>query len=155
MPGNVRRMSAYILVPAILVVADVAANRTALKFLLLPPLGALTYLLFVNPGNVPMNIRRVVICPAATAAFAWALANTLGYNAPSVALATIGTMIIMYVLRADLLVPPLALALLTVLLHNEVHGRPDYILSVFVFTTVLYAIHRAWLRLPSGPQEGD
>ena len=75
---DLRRVSALLIVPAILVIADVAANQTALKFLLLPPLGALTYLVFVNPGKVQMNVRRVVICPTATALFAWALANTIG-----------------------------------------------------------------------------
>jgi HPP family len=147
---NLRKASAFVLVPAVLVIADVAADRTALKFLLLPPLGALTYLVFVNPGNVDMNLRRVVACPTATAVLAWTLANTVGYNAVSVALATIGTMAIMWVLRASLIVPPLALALLTILLHQEVRGRLDYILSVLIFTVAIYGIYQIWLRLPLG-----
>ena len=143
-----RKVSAFVLVPAVLVVADFAADRTALKFLLLPPLGALTYILFVNPANADMNVRRVIICPTATALLAWTLASTLGYNAVSVALATIGTMAIMWGLEAPSIVPPLALALLTILLHQEVRGRLDYVLSVFIFTVAIYCIHRVWVRLP-------
>lgn len=145
---DLRRASALILVPLILIVADIAADRTTLKFLLLPPFGALTYLLFVNPSKVDMNIRRIVICPTATAVLAWILANTVGYNAISVALATTGTMAIMWALGAYLIVPPLALALLTILLHQEVRGHVDYILSVFVFTVAVYCIYLIWLRLP-------
>jgi hypothetical protein len=148
-PGiTLRRASGLVLVPAILVLADVAADRTALKFLLLPPLGALTYLLFVNPLGVDMNIRRVVVAPTATALMAWALASTVGYNAVSVAVATVGTMLILWLLAAPAVVPPLALALLTVLLHDEVRGQVDYVLSVFVFSAVIYCLHRIWLRLP-------
>ena len=145
---DLRRTSALLLVPAIMVMADVAADRTALKFLLLPPFGALTYLVFVNPAGVRMNMRRVVVCPTATAALAWVLANALGYNAISVALATAGTVVIMWGLDAAFIVPPLALALLTVLLHQEVRGRPDYILCVFIFTVAIYALYVLWLRLP-------
>lgn len=145
---NLRRATALVLVPAILVIADVAANRTALKFLLLPPLGALTYLVFVNPALVEMNVRRIVVAPTATAALAWLLATWVGYNAVSVAAVTIGTMLILWVLRAASIVPPLALALLTVLLYKDVRGQIDYILSVFIFTAALYCIYRIWLRLP-------
>lgn len=145
---NLRRATALVLVPLMLVVADVAANRTALKFLLLPPLGALTYLVFVNPARVEMNLRRIVIAPTATATLAWLVANWLGYNAVSVAVVTIGTMLILWVLRSATIVPPLALALLTVLLYKEVRGQVDYILSVFIFSAALYCIYRIWLRLP-------
>jgi CBS-domain-containing membrane protein len=143
-----RTLLGLLIVPAIMVAADVAADRTALKFLLLPPLGALTYLLFVNPAGVEMNVRRVVICPSATALLAWTLANLVGYNALSVALATTGTMAIMWALGAPTIVPPLALALLTILLHEEVRGRVDFIISVVVFTIVIYCLYRLWLRLP-------
>jgi hypothetical protein len=142
-----------VLVPLILVLADVAADRTALKFLLLPPLGALTYLLFVNPTGVEMNIRRVVIAPTATALFAWILASTAGYNAVTVAAATVGTMAILWLLQSATMVPPLALALLTVLLYKVVRGQVDYVLSVFIFTAAIYLIHRLWLRLPLDPSE--
>lgn len=148
-PGlHARRASALVLVPVILVVADVAANRTALKFLLLPPLGALTYLLFVNPAGVEMNLRRVVVAPTLTATFAWGLATGIGYNAVTVAAATVGTMLILWLLRSATIVPPLALALLTILLYKDVRGQVDYVLSVFIFTAAIYLIHRLWLRLP-------
>lgn len=150
---NLRRASALVLVPAILVIADVAANRTALKFLLLPPLGALTYLVFVNPARVEMNIRRIVIAPTATATLAWLMATWVGYNAVSVAAVTIGTMLILWILRAVSIVPPLALALLTVLLYKDVRGQVDYILSVFIFSAALYCIYRIWLHLPFSPDE--
>lgn len=143
-----RTLVGLLLVPAIMVVADIAADRTALKFLLLPPLGALTYLVFVNPAGIEMNMRRIVLCPSATAVLAWTLANVIGYNALSVALATGGTMAIMWALGAPSIVPPLALALLTILLHAEVRGRVDYILSVVIFTVALYCLYRLWLRLP-------
>jgi CBS-domain-containing membrane protein len=143
-----RTAAGIVLVAAIMVVADLAADRTALKFLLLPPFGALTYLLFVNPANVPMNARRVVVCPTATALLAWTLAGTLGYNALSVALATCGTIAIMWILDAYLIVPPIALALLTILLYQQVRWQVDYVLSVFVFTVAVYALYLLWLRLP-------
>lgn len=142
-----RTLVGLLLVPAIMVVADIAADRTALKFLLLPPLGALTYLVFVNPAGVEMNVRRIVLCPSATAVLAWTLANVIGYNALSVALATGGTMAIMWALDAPSIVPPLALALLTILLHAEVRGRVDYIVSVVIFTVALYGLYRVWVRL--------
>lgn len=131
-----------------MVIADVAADRTALKFLLLPPFGALTYVVFVNPGRVEINLRRVILCPTATGVYAWLLANTLGYNAVSVALAVVGTMILMWALDTAMIVPPLALALLTVLLHDQVRGQVDYIISVFVFTIFIYGLYLAWLHLP-------
>ena len=145
---DLRKLSALLLVPSILVIADVAADRTALKFLLLPPLGALTYLVFVNPAHIEMNVRRVVICPTATAVLAWSLASTVGYNALSVFLVTAGTMAIMWGLDAFSIVPPLALALLTILLHDQVRGHLDYLLSVFVFTVALYGLYLLWLRIP-------
>lgn len=148
MGSRVRRASALVIVPLILVVADLAADRTALKFLLLPPFGALAYLVFVNPANVHLNARRVVVAPTASAALAWILANSLGYNALSVALGTAGTMAIIWVLDASMIVPPLALALLTLLLHKEVHGKFGFIVSVFVFTLVVYALYRLWVQLP-------
>ena len=151
-PVDPRTLSAYLLVPLILVLSDVAADRTALKFLLLPPFGALTYLLFVNPAHVEMNVRRVIICPTAVALLAWILASTIGYNAVSVAVATVGTMAIMWVLGAVSIVPPLALALLTILLHDQVRGRLDYILSVFLFTVAIYGLYVLWLRLWDGRQ---
>lgn len=147
-PRDARRVTALVLVPVILVIADVAANRTALKFLLLPPLGALTYLLFVNPARVEMNVRRVVVAPTLTAIFAWLLATYVGYNALSVAAVTVGTMLILWLLRAVTIVPPLALALLTILLYKDVRGQVDYVLSVFIFTATIYLIYRLWMRLP-------
>lgn len=147
-PRDARRVTAVVLVPVILVIADVAANRTALKFLLLPPLGALTYLLFVNPARVEMNVRRVVVAPTLTAIFAWLLATYVGYNALSVAAVTVGTMLILWLLRAVTIVPPLALALLTILLYKDVRGQVDYVLSVFIFTAMIYLIYRLWMRLP-------
>lgn len=152
--ADLRTVSACMLIPAILVTADVAADRTALKFLLLPPFGALTYVVFINPAQLEMNIRRVVICPTAVALLAWTLANTIGYNAVSVAVATIGTMAIMWLLGSASIVPPLALALLTILLHVEVRGKLDYILSVFLFTVCIYAIYLVWLRLPLDRRDG-
>lgn len=145
---SARQVSALILVPAVLVVADFAASRTTLKFLLLPPFGALTYLVFVNPAGVTMNLRRVVLAPTATAAYAWILAGTLGYTPASVALGTLGTILIMYGLQATSVVPPLALELLTLLLHREVNGKPGYILSVLLFTLGIYGLYLLWLRLP-------
>ena len=152
-PLNTRAATGIVLVPLILVIADVAANRTALKFLLLPPLGAMTYLVFVNPARMEMNIRRVVVAPKATAALAWILATWVGYNAISVAAVTIGTMLILWILRAVSVVPPLALALLTVLLYRAVRDQVDYILSVFIFSAAVYCLYRIWLRLPLSPGE--
>jgi hypothetical protein len=149
-PNDRRKLSALVIVPLVMVIADVAADRTALKFLLLPPFGALTYVVFVNPGQVNMTVRRVILCPTATGVYAWLLANTLGYNALSVALAVVGTMILMWALDTVMIVPPLALALLTVLLHAQVRGQVDYIISVFVFTIALYCLYLAWLRVPLG-----
>lgn len=140
-------MTALVLVPLVLVGADLAATRTALKFLLLPPFGALTYLVFVNPGNIDLNVRRVVICPSLTAILAWAVANTLGYNAFSVAFTTIATMGLMFLLDSRMIVPPLALELLTLLLHREVKGQIGYIISIVVFTVAIYLVYRIWSRL--------
>jgi hypothetical protein len=148
LPSDRRKLSALLIVPLVMVIADVVADRTALKFLLLPPFGALTYVVFVNPGRVDMNVRRVILCPTATGVYAWLLANALGYNAVSVALAVIGTMLIMWLLDTVMIVPPLALALLTVLLHDQVRGQVDYIISVFVFTIFVYGLYLVWLRLP-------
>lgn len=139
----------------VLVAADIVATQTALKFLLLPPFGALTYLVFVNPGSIELNVRRVIICPSATAILAWAVANTLGYNTFSVALTTIATMGLMFILDSRMVVPPLALELLTLLLHNQVKGQAGYIISVVVFTTVIYLLYRVWARLVSEPEQAE
>lgn len=145
---SLRLATALLIVPAVLVAADIAADRTSLKYLLLPPLGALTYLLFVNPMSVAVTARRVVVCPTATALWAWLLATWLGYNVLSVALATIGTLAIMWGLDAVSIVPPLALALLSILLHNQIRGQIDYVLSVLIFTICIYALYLFWRRLP-------
>lgn len=150
-PFRTREITALILVPMVLVIADIIATRTALKFLLLPPFGALTYLVFVNPGNIELNIRRVIICPSATALLAWAVANTLGYNTVSVALTTIATMGLMFVLDSRMVVPPLALELLTLLLHDQIKGQFGYIISVVVFTAAIYLLYRLWARLVREP----
>lgn len=143
-PERSRDIAALVMVPLVLIAADLAANGTALKFLLLPPFGALTYLVFVNPANVGLNARRIIVAPTGAALIAWIIANTLGYNAVSVAVATIGTMVLMFALDARMIVPPMALALLTLLLHNEVRGRIGYIVSVLIFTVVIYALYRLW-----------
>lgn len=148
LPRDARKATGLILVPVLMVLADVAASRTALKFLLLPPFAALTYVVFVNPGGVPMNIRRVIVCPACTALLAWGSAGTLGYNALSVGVVVVGTMLLMWVLDSRMVVPPLALALLTVLLYKQVRGRIDYPISVLAYTIVLYGIFRLWSWLP-------
>ena len=49
-------------------------------------------------------------------------------------------------------VSALLLALLTILLHQEVRGRVDYIISVFIFTVVMYGLYVMWLRLPLEPR---
>lgn len=141
-----REITALILVPLVLVAADVASNRTSLKFLLLPPFGALTYLVFINPGQVEINIRRIIICPSLVAGLAWVVANTLGYDVYSVGLTTLATMGIMILLDSTMIVPPLALELLTLLLHNQVKGQYGYIISVVVFTIVIYVLYRVWAR---------
>lgn len=143
-----RTISGLILVLAILIAADVAANRTALKFLLLPPFGALTYLIFVNPTRVEVNARRVVAAPTLTAIWAWLVASAMGYETEGLALAVVGTMLIMWLLRAHMIVPPMALALLTLLLHQQVRWQVDYPISVAIFTLVLYGIYLIWSRLP-------
>jgi hypothetical protein len=132
-----------------LVVADVAASYTALKFLLLPPFGALAYLVFVNPAAVPLNVRRIVLCPTLTALLAWTLAATLGYSVLSIVVGTGGTIAIMWLLNAQTIVPALALELLSLLLHDQIRHRPGYVVSVFVFTVALYALYRLWLHLPA------
>ncbi len=154
-PIRTREVTALVLVPLVLVAADVVATQTALKFLLLPPFGALTYLVFVNPGNIEINIRRVVICPSATAILAWAVANALGYNMVSVALTTIATMGLMFVLDSRMVVPPLALELLTLLLHNQVKGQFGYIISVVVFTAAIYLLYRGWALLVREPEQAE
>jgi len=154
-PSRARRLSGLALVPLILVLADVAAGQTSFKFLLLPPFGALTYLIFVNPANVHVNVRRVVICPTVAALIAWLLAQALGYNAVSVFLATVGTMAAMWALDARMVVPPLALELLTLLLHDEVRGQVGYVVSVFAFTLVIYAVYRLWIVLPLDREDVD
>lgn len=143
------------LVVGILVLADIASTQTPLKFLLLPPFGALSYLVFVNPGNVHFNFRRIVLCPVLTAVLAWTLASTIGYNPLSIGLGTGGTMLIMWVLDAGMIVPPLALELLTLLLHDQIRGRFDYLASVFAFTALMYGLHVLWSRIPGGAPDAN
>ncbi|MGH2447826.1 MAG: HPP family protein [Chloroflexota bacterium] len=144
---TVRQLSAIVLVPAILVVADVLSGRT-LKFLLLPPFGALTYLVFINPVAVELNVRRIIVAPSVSGLYAWLIAQYLGYQPLSIFLATAGTMVILWLTKSTMIVPPLALELLTLLLHQEVHNRFGYVVSVVVFTIGVYLIYLAWRRLP-------
>lgn len=69
-PRDARRVSAFLIVPLVLVVADMASNRTSFKFLLLPPFAALTYVVFVNPAKVEPNALRVIATPTLTGALA-------------------------------------------------------------------------------------
>lgn len=145
---TLRLALALVLVPLILAAADVAASRTTFKFLLLPPFGALTYLVFINPARLELGARQIVLSMTLTAVWAWLLASAIGYTAPSVILAVAGTMAIMWASRAHMVVPPMALALLTLLLHTQVRWHPEYLASVLVFTVAVYLMHRIWARLP-------
>lgn len=147
-PVTIRVALSFLIVPALLVLADVGASRTSLKYLLLPPFGALAYLVFINPARVRLGWRQIILAPTLTAVWAWLIAGALGYNAPAVAVAVIGTMAIMWSTGSRMVVPPMALALLTLLLHNDVRWRIGYLISVLVFTVVMYAVYRLWLRLP-------
>ena len=144
---RIHAIAGILLVTVILVVADVAATFSALKFLLLPPFGALAYLVFVNPAQVLITVRRVVFCPIAAALLAWGLASTIEYNIVSIAAATLGTIALMWLLDAAMVVPPVALELLTLLLHRQVRGDPIYPASVCVFTVGIYLLYQIWDRL--------
>jgi hypothetical protein len=140
--------ASFVLVPVLLMAADLAATRTALKYLLLPPFGALAYLVFINPTRIELDARHVILAPTLTAVWSWMVAGVLGYNLPAVGLVVLGTMVIMWGTGSRMVVPPMALALLTLLLHGAVRWQIAYPLSVFVFTLAMYAIYRLWLRLP-------
>jgi hypothetical protein len=50
-----------------------------------------------------------------------------------------------------MVVPPLALELLTLLLHNQVKGQFSYVVSVVVFTVAIYLLYLAWAWLVREP----
>lgn len=149
-PANLRTLLGALLVVAILTVADVAATRTTLKFLLLPPFGALTYLVFLNPARLELGVRHIILSPTLTAVWAWLLASIVGDTVISVAAAAAGTMAIMWITRTHLVVPPMALALLTLLLYRDVRWQVDYLISVLIFTIGVYILYRLWIVLPIG-----
>lgn len=136
-----RTLHLAIAVPIILALADVAANRTALKFLLLPPFGALAYTVLVNPARLDLNLRRLVLAPTAATVIAWILGNELGYTPVSVAVATGATTLVMWLFGALTIVPCLALELLALLLHRQVGWNVGYPLAVFLFTVILFGMH--------------
>lgn len=140
---QVRPLLAFLAVPLVLVLADVAANRTTLKFLLLPPFGALTYMVIVNPSRVDLNLRRLILAPTAATVIAWVVGNALGYTPIAIGAATLGTLLVMWVLDAVTMAPCLALALLTLLLHREVGWNVGYPIAVFLFTLILYILNAA------------
>lgn len=147
-PVTWRLLLALVLVPAILVASDLAATRSALQFLLLPPFGALAYLVFIHPEGAALSFRHIVLAMCLTALWSWLIASAFGYHALTVGVAATGTIVIMWVSGARRVVPPMALCLLTLLLHSEIRWQVDYLLSVLVFTLLLWLFSLLWVMLP-------
>ncbi|HZU13289.1 MAG TPA: HPP family protein [Chloroflexota bacterium] len=147
-PITWRLVCALVLVPLILVASDFAATRSSLKYLLLPPFGALTYLVFVNPARAPLGFRNIVLAMSLTGLWSWFIASEFGYRPLTVGSAVLGTMAIMWLTGSRRVVPPMALCLLTLLLHDEIRWQVDYLLSVVIFTLLLWLLSVVWRRLP-------
>lgn len=141
-PRWLRIGTVVVLLPAILVAVEMIAARTDVKVLLFPPLAAIGYRVFREPGPGSARLRSVVLGPVLGSLCGWGLATVGGLRAWTVAVAVLAGISIIEVLHAD--APPiLAIVLLALLV-----GKPDWLypVAVLVATSVVYATYHAWLR---------
>lgn len=133
-------LSALVVVPLLIAFVTIAGARTPLRFLLFPPLAALAYGILTNPDQPSANLRGIVVAPTLTAIVVLPISAYMGADAPAYAVAVLVTIVIMRLVGSTL-VPPLALAVLIVLLRVR---DPVFAVSVFVATLLLYAIFMLW-----------
>ena len=136
-------LSALVIVPLLIGFVTVAEARTPFRFLLFPPLAALAYGILTNPDQPSANLRGIVVAPTLTAIAVLPVSALMGADAPAYGVAVLVTIIILRLVDSTL-VPPLALAVLIVLLR--VHD-PIFAVSVFAATLLLYIIFVLWKRL--------
>jgi hypothetical protein len=88
------------------------ASMTGLVYLLFPELAALSYDVFARPAGAWARAPiMLAITPAVTAAMGTALARTMSYSLPSVAMAIAGAMLIVSLMRSPI-VPAISAAFL-------------------------------------------
>jgi RsiW-degrading membrane proteinase PrsW (M82 family) len=131
--------SVIVILPSMLVVLQVLATRTDLKFLLFPPLAALGYRMFRQPYSNATYWRSVVAAPALGSALGFALSSAGGLTAWTTAVAALGGIAIIEGLRAE--APP---TLAIILLALFVHVTWRFPVSVLASTVCLSLIFRAW-----------
>lgn len=136
-------LSALVLVPLLVGFVTVAEVHTPFRFLLFPPLAALAYGVFTNPDHASANPRGIVVAPTLTAVFVLPVSAFMGAGAPAYGVAVLVTIVILRLVGSTL-VPPLALAVLIVLLRVR---DPIFAVSVFIATLLLFIIFLLWKRL--------
>lgn len=136
-------LSALVAVPLLVGLVAVLELHTPFRFLLFPPLAALAYAIFTNPDHPSATVVGIVVAPTLTALLVMPIGAVLGTSAPAFGLAALVTIVLLRLARTTL-VPPLALAVLIVLLR--IH-QLMFAVSVLAATLLLYAIFALWKRL--------
>lgn len=136
-------LSALVAVPVLVGLVAVLELHSPFRFLLFPPLAALAYAIFTNPDHPSATLIGIVVAPTLTALLVLPISAALGASAPAFGLAVLVTIVLLRLTRITL-VPPLALAVLIVLLH--IH-QLMFAVSVLAATLLLFAIFVLWKRL--------
>jgi hypothetical protein len=133
------RVSAFVILPTLLVILESVSVRTQLKFLLFPPLAAIGFRMFREPAGKAANWRSAVAAPVLASVAGLVLSQAGGLSTWTTATATLTAMLLIEVLDAD--APP---ALAVVLL--ALFAQPSWVfpVSVVAATVSLYAIFVIW-----------
>jgi hypothetical protein len=105
------RVSAFVILPTLLVILESVSVRTQLKFVLFPPLAAIGFRMFREPAGKAANWRSAVAAPVLASVAGLVLSQAGGLSAWTTATATLTAMLLIEVLDADA-PPALAVVLL-------------------------------------------
>lgn len=131
---------------ALLSAIQLATHANATKYLLLPPLAVIIYLVFRNPLECTA-FRCVVLLPCLGAIAGELCGYYFGLTPVGVAIATLAILVLQAALHADM-PPALALGVLAMLLHVEGFA---YVLGVLEGTLLIFIAVAIWRRFsPAG-----
>jgi hypothetical protein len=147
-----RSLIAAFAVPALLALLSaiqLATNRYATDYLLLPPFAVIIYVIFSGPRSVCSRFRSVVVLPVLAAIVGELCWRYLGLTPAGVAIATLAVLTVQALIRAQM-PPALALAVLAMLLKAQGYA---YVVGVLEGTAIVFVIFQAWCRF--GPVPTD
>jgi hypothetical protein len=139
----ISRLAAVPLILALLSAIQLMIHVPATKFLVLPPLAVIVYVLFTDPNGKPARFRSIVVLPCLGAIVGEFCSHFLGLTPAGISVAMLIVLLLQQALQAAM-PPALALSLLAMLLHVD---GVTYPLGVFLATIAIFVIFMLWRQL--------